>query len=128
MKSFIKIFVITLALGVFSCAKKVESSVTVVTAAEKQVILELDDVQVIDVRTPEEFNAGHIKNAQNMDFYSPTFDELIKTLDKEKPVILYCRSGVRSANSAEKMEAAGFKAIYDLKEGYSKWHNLEVAL
>ena len=82
---------------------------------------ELDNVQLVDVRTPEEFQAGYIAEAQNIDFMSPTFEEDIKTLDKEKPVLLYCQKGGRSAKCAEKMKDLGFKKIYDLQGGFSKW-------
>ncbi|WP_179005555.1 rhodanese-like domain-containing protein [Winogradskyella forsetii] len=97
------------------------SEVKLVTAEEMQSILELDDVQLVDVRTPEEHDEIHIANAQNIDFMSPTFEEDISKLDKKKPVILYCKSGGRSAKCAKKMKDAGFEKIYDLEGGISKW-------
>ncbi|WP_411767768.1 rhodanese-like domain-containing protein [Winogradskyella sp. A3E31] len=97
------------------------AEVKVVTAEEMQDILELEDVQLVDVRTPDEFAAEHIENAQNIDFKSPTFEEDITKLDKDKPVVLYCKSGGRSAKCVKKLEEAGFKKIYDLKGGISKW-------
>ncbi|MBU2927336.1 rhodanese-like domain-containing protein [Winogradskyella psychrotolerans] len=97
------------------------SEVQLVTAAEMQSILKLEDVQLIDIRTPEEHEDMHIVNSQNIDFKSPTFDEDISKLDKAKPVILYCNSGRSSAKCARKLEAAGFEKIYDLEGGLSKW-------
>lgn len=102
-------------------AKNDNGEIKLVTAEEMQSILELEDVQLIDVRTPQEFDEIRIANAQNIDFQSPTFDEDITKLDKDKPVILYCRSGGRSAKCAKKMKDAGFKKIYDLEGGISKW-------
>lgn len=99
------------------------SQIKLVTAEEMQTILDVEDAQLIDVRTPEEFAEGHILNAQNIDFSSPTFDEEVNKLDKSRPVILYCRSGGRSAKCAEKLEKAGFKKIYDLEGGISKWQH-----
>ncbi|WP_240507497.1 rhodanese-like domain-containing protein [Winogradskyella aurantia] len=99
------------------------SEIKLVTAEEMQTILDVEDAQLIDVRTPEEFEEGHILNAQNIDFSSPTFDEEVNKLDKSRPVILYCRSGGRSAKCAEKMKEAGFKKIYDLEGGISKWQH-----
>lgn len=92
-----------------------------ITAEEMQSILDIEEVQLIDVRTPKEHESGHIANSQNIDFKSPTFAEDISKLDKKKPVILYCKSGGRSAKCAKKMKEAGFEKIYDLKGGISKW-------
>ncbi|MFV0572277.1 MAG: rhodanese-like domain-containing protein [Xanthomarina gelatinilytica] len=58
--------------------------------------------QIIDVRTPEEFQEGHIEGALNIDFYSEDFEKEFHKLDKEQPVYLYCRSGYRSNQSAKK--------------------------
>ena len=89
-----------------------------------QAFLKLDDVQIIDVRTPEEYKTGFIKGAQNIDFYSSTFEDDINKLDKSKPVILYCKYGGRSSKCAKKLLNYGFVKIYDLKDGVSKWkHN-----
>jgi rhodanese-related sulfurtransferase len=101
--------------------KEPVEGIQLVTAEEMQTILELEDVQLIDVRTPQEYDEIRIANAQNIDFMSPTFDEDIAKLDKTKPVILYCKSGRRSAKCAEKMKKAGFEKIYDLEGGISKW-------
>jgi len=103
--------------------KKLDNTteVKLVTAEEMESILELEDVQLVDVRTPKEHEQIHIANSQNIDFMSPTFDEDINKLDKKKPVILYCKSGGRSAKCAKKMKDAGFEKIYDLEGGISKW-------
>lgn len=78
-------------------------------------LVKLDEVQLIDVRTPAEFADRHLKNAKNIDFYSPNFDLQIEALDKSIPVILYCKSGRRSAKCVSKLKLKGFKVIYDLK-------------
>lgn len=97
-----------------------------VTAEEMQTILELEDAQIIDVRSPEEHDKLRIKNSQNIDFQSPTFEEDIAKLDKEKPVILYCKTGNRSAKCSKKLKEAGFKKIYDLEGGISKWKHTDI--
>ncbi len=98
-----------------------DTSVKLVTAEEMQSILELEDVQLVDVRTPKEYEEERIANSQNIDYNSPTFDEDIAKLDKAKPVILYCKGGTRSAKCAKKLKDAGFQKIYDLEGGISKW-------
>ncbi len=80
------------------------------------------DVQLIDVRTPREYRSGHLGNAINIDFYKTNrFVEAFETLNKEKPVYIYCRSGVRSAKAANKLIAMGFQKIYDLEGGILNW-------
>lgn len=116
-----------LALVIFmvfaSCKKEDDPKITVITAEEMQFFLEADNVQLIDVRSQEQFNKGHIQGAQNIDFLSPTFFEDINKLDKDKPVYLYCNSGNRSAKCAQKMIEIGFIKIYDLDGGFSKWQH-----
>ena len=79
------------------------------------------NVQLIDIRRPEEFASGHIISAKNIDFYSEDFEKLmIEELDLGQPVYLYCRSGGRSGKAATKLSALGYK-IYDLKGGILDW-------
>lgn len=76
---------------------------------------------LIDVRTPDEFAKGHLENAQNIDWRSNDFGKQIETLDKSKPVFVYCLSGGRSASAASAMREAGFKEVYELEGGIMKW-------
>lgn len=78
-------------------------------------------IQLIDVRTPKEFKAEHIKNAKNINFFDEDFSKKINKLNKEKPVYIYCRSGKRSGKSAEQFKKLGFTHIYDLKGGILNW-------
>ncbi|MCB0398195.1 MAG: rhodanese-like domain-containing protein [Winogradskyella sp.] len=124
MKKIITLSLCFLALAlVMGCIdnKSENSKVKLITAEEMQKILELEDAQLVDVRTEREYEESHILNSQNIDYNSPTFEEDIAKLDKEKPVILYCKGGSRSAKCAKKLEDAGFEKIYDLDGGISKW-------
>lgn len=123
MKKIILVFAVIVTL--VSCENSSEGVITEVSPEEMDLILDLEKVQLIDVRTAEEFDLGHIINAQNIDINSNSFDADIELLDKEKPVVLYCKSGNRSAKCAKKMKEAGFKKIYDLKEGFSKWKHVD---
>lgn len=120
-KSTIFLFLVCLTLNIFGCSEQKEGEITLVSTEEMKTLLELEDVQLVDVRTKAEYNLGNLVNSQNIDFNSPTFNDDIAGLDKEKPVILYCKKGGRSAKCAKKMQKAGFKKIYDLKGGFSKW-------
>jgi rhodanese-related sulfurtransferase len=80
-----------------------------------------DDIILIDIRTIEEFNEGHIENAINMDYYANDFSNQINSLDKEKTYYIYCRSGTRSGNALNIFKNLGFKEVYDLKNGINSW-------
>lgn len=76
-------------------------------------------VMVIDVRTKAEYDAGHIDNSINMDFYSPGFSAQLNTLDKGGTYLIYCRSGHRSGQALEIMKGLGFTNVNDLSGGYA---------
>ncbi|MCB9245238.1 MAG: rhodanese-like domain-containing protein [Flavobacteriales bacterium] len=79
------------------------------------------DIQLIDVRTDEEYAAGHIDGAKQIDFYKKGFAEEIALLDKEKPVYVYCRSGGRSGQAMSMMRDMGFREVYNLAGGMNSW-------
>jgi rhodanese-related sulfurtransferase len=77
--------------------------------------------QLVDVRTPQEYEAGHIPGALNIDVRSADFDTQAAKLNKKKPVAVYCRSGVRSRIAASKMAGMGF-TVYNLDKGINGWN------
>jgi len=79
------------------------------------------DFIIVDVRTREEFNEGHIENAVNIDFRSETFKEDLDKLDKNKAYFIYCRSGNRSGRAMPIMKELGFKEVYNLSPGIKGW-------
>lgn len=82
----------------------------------------IDNLQLLDVRTPKEYNEGHIEGAELINFFDEDFVQQVEAnFDKDKPLMLYCRSGNRSAKATAKLKAAGFKEIYDLRGGYKAW-------
>lgn len=81
------------------------------------------DVQLVDVRTPEEFKTGHIENAINVDWSGSSFEEQIALLDKSKPVFVYCLSGGRSSSAAKKMRRSGFEHVFEMPGGMMEWRN-----
>jgi rhodanese-related sulfurtransferase len=80
------------------------------------------NVQLIDVRTPQEFEQGHLKGALNLNIRSEDFETKLAALDKSKPVLVYCLSGGRSSSAAELMEKKGFSEVYNMKGGIMKWN------
>lgn len=83
----------------------------------------LQNVQLIDVRTPGEFQEGHLKNAINVDYRNENFEINIKKLDKTIPTFVYCLSGGRSASAATQLSEFGFKEVYNMDGGIMKWRN-----
>ncbi len=80
------------------------------------------DLQLVDVRTAEEFAEGHIPGAVNIDVYASDFIDRCKaSLDLSRPVAVYCRSGKRSASAALQLKKAGFKAVLNLDGGIMGW-------
>ncbi len=80
------------------------------------------NTQLIDVRTPEEYAAGHIGNAVNYNILNKdNFIIQIQKLDKNQPVYLYCKIGGRSNRAANLLKEQGFKKIFDYSRGYNDW-------
>lgn len=77
--------------------------------------------QLIDVRTPEEFAAGHLPGARNINYYDDDFAAQMGKLDKSKPVLVYCAVGGRSGSAAGDLKSWGFTKIYDLEGGFKAW-------
>ena len=84
------------------------------------------EVQLIDVRTPEEFEAGHIPRAININILDrEDFRAQVDCLDKDQPIYLYCKMGGRSKRAAEELEQMGFAQLYDLRGGYLLWSSFQ---
>jgi rhodanese-related sulfurtransferase len=78
-------------------------------------------VIILDVRTPEEFNAGHIENAININVADSNFSSEVSKLDKNATVAVYCRSANRSAVATKEMAELGFTDMYDMQGGIIDW-------
>ena len=116
---FLPLFVLLVMNSCSGNAQKGSFNLDAVGFAEK--INELPAAPVIDVRTPDEFGNGHLRNAKNMDWNGSDFEAGIGQLNKDNPVFVYCLSGGRSHSAAEKMRSLGFKSVYELDGGIMKW-------
>ena len=81
------------------------------------------DLVILDIRTPEEFAAGHIAGAINIDYYASDFEARLGELDLEVPYVMYCNSGNRSSNALPLMDSIGFAEVYELDGGIQAWFN-----
>ncbi|MCB9263033.1 MAG: thioredoxin fold domain-containing protein [Flavobacteriales bacterium] len=84
--------------------------------------------QILDVRTPGEFNGGHIKNAQNIDYNSPDFNQKLKLFKTEDTLFVYCLSGGRSSAAVGILKQMGFKHVNELQGGLMQWKQLDYPL
>lgn len=78
-------------------------------------------VQLIDVRTQQEYSTGHIAGSLNWDIENGDFKSNLSSLDKNRPVLVYCAVGGRSATAARTLQEAGFMQVLDLKGGIKAW-------
>ncbi|WP_435261297.1 rhodanese-like domain-containing protein [Tenacibaculum sp. nBUS_03] len=115
---FITVFAVLFLVGCKGQSKEVKK----ITTSTLETVLKNDsEIQLVDVRTPAEWEKGIIKNAIKIDVTSSNFqNKALKELDKTKPVYLYCRSGGRSLIAAETLLEKGFE-VYNIEGGYMQW-------
>ncbi len=89
--------------------------------AAQQLLSENSDIQVLDVRTPEEYAAGHLAGARNLDFNAPEFRENLSKLDRDKTYLVHCGAGGRSTRSLSRFKDLGFKSVIHLDGGFNGW-------
>jgi rhodanese-related sulfurtransferase len=97
------------------------SLISKVNAEEFYTLTEDGNNKLLDIRTPEEFMAGHLKNAINIDYYASDFQNQLNKLDKAQTYLVYCRSGNRSSTAIQMMKTLGFKRVYELEGGINSW-------
>lgn len=87
--------------------------------ADKQIV-------VLDVRTPAEFQAGHLKNAVNINYNAPDFEQQLAKLDKTKPYLVHCAVGGRSTKSLPVFKKLGFREVRHLDGGIQAWQRAQL--
>lgn len=85
-------------------------------------LLETNNYQILDIRTSEEYAAGHIKDSKQIDYYqTKNFSDYLDSLDKKGKYLIYCRTGNRTDNALILMQRKGFESVYELSGGYNAW-------
>ncbi|ALM47451.1 hypothetical protein AMR72_00215 [Flavobacterium psychrophilum] len=115
------IFLFVLALVFLSCETKTKEGAVLVSPQQFSQEIAMGTVQLVDVRTPEEFNNGHIKGAQNINLHDDDFANQINKLHKDKTVYVYCKAGRRSAEATATLKQNGFKNVVELDGGTNAW-------
>lgn len=113
-----------LMLGACSSSTTTDDTLELTSVAGVQEIVESPpaDLVVLDIRTPEEYAAGHLANAVNIDYYADDFEDQLQQLDLEVPYVMYCNSGNRSSNALPVMDTLGFVEVYELDGGIQAWY------
>ena len=110
-----------------SCSAQQDGTSTALSAKEASTLIgkHKDDPNfiILDIRTPGEYQSGHLKDSIMIDYYSKSFGDQIARLDKGKSYLVYCRSGNRSARSMALFEKLQFKKIYHLSSGINGWNS-----
>ncbi len=118
-----KVFLLTMvSFLVYSCTTNY--NVNPISQEEFKVLYNKDStIQLLDVRTQEEYSLGYIKGAVLLDVKQNDFlEKAMNTLDKSKPVYIYCRTGNRSQRAvSELIVTKKFSDIYYIKGGYTEW-------
>ena len=118
MKKIIAFLLGLLGLSVNASAQS--DSIKTVDAAQFAKIIKSDSVVLVDVRTAEEYAAGHIANAKNIDVLKFDFKDQVEVLPKDKEIAVYCRSGKCSLMAANTLAKMGYKVI-NLRGGWMEW-------
>ena len=105
---------------IFSCELSNSPEINIISESDF-VEIQDSDYTLIDVRTQDEFDLGHIDSAINLDFYSETFQNDILSLPKNETIVLYCRTNNRSSKTANILKENGFKEISVLEGGITEW-------
>ena len=129
LKNFVALALsVSLVIGVAltgGCVRDETATIEDITPQEAFTLIQNNqdnpDFVIIDVRTPEEFGAGHIENATNINFNSETFRDTLNTLDKNKTYLIYCRSGGRSGSALDIMAELDFTEVYNVLGGINQW-------
>ena len=114
-------FICAFSFGLWACAGNKKVEYKNLTSAQFEEFIQNPEVQILDVRTPEEYTEGHIPGSLNINVKDENFASHIdELLTKDKKVAVYCRSGKRSRAAAEVLVKKGFK-VYNLDKGILNW-------
>ena len=113
-------FVFFYLLLVYSCQIFESKEINEISDAQFSEIQDTD-YTLVDVRTTQEYESGHIQDAIHFDFYSELFQKEILSIDKSSSIVLYCRTQNRSTKTANYLKENGYKEIAVLEGGISTW-------
>ena len=134
MKKIFLILTLCLSISVIACSnsnsqseEKIEQEQNILKVVNEDItklekLIEHQNGNILDVRTPEEWAEGIIDGALKINFYDDSFKTEVAKLDKNKTIYVYCKSGGRSANAADQILEMGFKKVINLEGGIKAWN------
>jgi rhodanese-related sulfurtransferase len=124
-KNILNLFIFSLCtLGVI--AQNQETGVIQVNSIEFKKLIEMGNGTLLDVRTKSEFNAEHIENSGQLNYYSSGFKRKLEMLPDNQPILLYCNTGYRSRKAAAYLVKIGYQQVYNLEHGIMEWNLQEL--
>ncbi len=119
---FVSSLILAAISGCISTTKPPEKAqYTDVSVQQAREMIDSGDVLILDVRTQEEYEAGHIINSTLIPVQ--VLDKRLNELPRDKKILVYCKSGSRSAQASQILINNGFKEIYNMKGGITDWTN-----
>jgi rhodanese-related sulfurtransferase len=119
---FVSSLILAAISGCISTTKPPEKAqYTDVSIQQTKLMIDHGEVFILDVRTQEEYDAGHIKNSTLIPVQ--VLDKRLNELPRDKKILVYCKSGSRSAQASQILVNNGFKGIYNMKGGITDWTN-----
>jgi rhodanese-related sulfurtransferase len=103
--------------GMANAQKVIQNNSTEIS----QLLNKNKSIVILDVRTPQEFAAGHLKGAVNIDIYQDNFYSRIDKLNKKTTYVVYCRTSNRSRATVDYMKQKGFGIVYQMMDGFPGW-------
>ncbi len=111
---------LVLFLGLSACNSQAQKASVSVTEFDSKI--QSGAYQLLDVRTAAEYQSGHLKNALQADWNNPEqFKDRTQYLDRSKPILVYCASGVRSGSAAQYLLGLGYKEVLNMQGGLTAW-------
>jgi rhodanese-related sulfurtransferase len=116
-------------LSCVACNSHAQTQTATISADAFEKGIKAKDVQILDVRTAEEYQSGHVANALQANWNNATeFGERVKAVDKTKPVYVYCLGGGRSSQAMQWLQQHGYTNVYNLKGGMNAWKQANKAV
>lgn len=122
MKTYLPQLLLLISFIFTSCTGQNSKVETIEPKTFQELLSKTSNMQLIDVRTPEEFNSEHIDKSVNINWNGDNFETEVAKYDKNQAVFVYCKAGGRSAQAAAKLSEMGFTKIYNLAGGMMKWN------
>ena len=109
-----------------SCALMITGFTTlqhdITASVADSVIRNTKNLVVLDVRTAEEYRLGHLRNAKLIDYYDARFQQNLQVLPKNATIVVYCRSGRRSADALAILKKLKYSRVFNMLGGIDAWN------